>query len=235
MSPIDFIGTIVLIAVLIVNVSAVIAAMQVSQRQRLALGATVGLWAGLQIALANAGAYHSPIPYIGVSVMLPLLAAAVALRVSPSLRSALTGVPTSLLVGLNISRVLGVFFLLLAADGRLGGPFPHSAGWGDIVTGAIALPLALALVRGVASRGFTGGWNAFGLIDLVTAVGLGVVSGPGSPVQLIAGGVGPTAIADFPWTLIPTVLVPFYLIVHAIVFMQLRQADTLPNAVTRPA
>ena len=49
--------------------------------------------------------------------------------------------PLQLLVGLNIGRVFAVLFLLLAAEGRLSGPFPYSAAWGDIITGAFALPL----------------------------------------------------------------------------------------------
>ena len=51
-----------------------------------------------------------------------------------------------LLVGLNVGRVFAVLFLLLAGEGRLSGPFPHSAGWGDIITGVVALPL-LRLAR----------------------------------------------------------------------------------------
>jgi hypothetical protein len=41
------------------------------------------------------------------------------------------GFPPPLLIGLNAGRVFGVFFLLLAATGRMGGPFPFSAGWGE--------------------------------------------------------------------------------------------------------
>ena len=54
-------------------------------------------------------------------------------------------IPTSLLIGLNAMRVLGVLFLLLALDGRLAGPFPFSAGLGDIITGVFAIPLALTV------------------------------------------------------------------------------------------
>ncbi len=44
----------------------------------------------------------------------------------------------SVMVALNVVRVFAVLFLLLAAEGRLTGPFPHSAAWGDIITGVLA-------------------------------------------------------------------------------------------------
>ena len=65
-------------------------------------------------------------------------------------------------------------------------------------------------------------WNAFGTLDLIAAVALGVVSANGSPLQLIHAGAGSAAVLLLPWSLIPTVLVPFYLITHGIVFAQLR-------------
>ena len=64
------------------------------------------------------------------------------------------------------------------------------------------------------------------MLDLIAAVGLGVISGPGSPLQLIDAGVGPAAIVALPWALVPTVLVPFYLITHGVIFLQLRERVT---------
>jgi len=227
MPLIDFIGTIVLTGVMIVNVNAVISTLAVSRAQRLGLAAGVGLWIGLQVALASAGAYRAGIPYIGISAAAPLVAALIAVRYAEGFRHALLAAPTSLLVGLNVNRIFGVFFLLLAAAGRLGGPFPQSAGWGDVLVGALALPLAIMIARGRARRGGIVAWNVFGMVDLLAAVGLGLLSAPGSPVQVIDAGVGSSAVTALPWVLIPTVLVPFYLIVHAVVFAQVRMTGTV--------
>jgi hypothetical protein len=135
-----------------------------------------------------------------------------------------------------VIRALGFEFLRLAADGRLAGPFPYSAGWGDIITGVAALPLAWAVSRGTASRALVAAWNTFGLLDLVTAVTLGVISANGSPAQLIHAGVGSQAITHLPWSLIPTVLVPFFIVTHAIVYAQLRaHAPRRASAVAMPA
>ncbi len=147
----DFFGGIVLTAVMVVNVNAVVSTLSVSQFAKLALAAIIGLWIGLQVSLATAGAFAGELsrtfPLIGMMLAIPLVATAIAAAVSPKVRSALLELPQPLLIGLNASRVLGVFFLLLAANGRLGGPFPQSAGWGDIITGVVALPLAFIAVR----------------------------------------------------------------------------------------
>ena len=115
--------------------------------------------------------------------------------------------------------MLGVLFLALAAVGRLSGPFPYFAGIGDIVTGLFAIPLALRVARGEAAS--IAAWNAFGALDLFVAVGLGLTSGQGGPLQLLHVGVGSEAMQSLPFSLVPTVLVPFYLITHAVVAAQL--------------
>ena len=64
--------------------------------------------------------------------------------------------------------------------GRLSGPFPQSAGWGDIISGVVAVPL-LWLARDPARhRVVLHLWNVFGMLDLVIAIVLGVVSAQGS-------------------------------------------------------
>jgi hypothetical protein len=129
--------------------------------------------------------------------------------------------PMPLLIAINAWRVAGVFFLLLAAEGRLAGPFPYSAGWGDIITGVLALPVAwLALRR--AGDWMVYAWNVFGALDLVVALTLGVISANGSPLQIIHAGAGSEDAQILPWALIPTVVVPMLLISHAVVFAQLR-------------
>jgi hypothetical protein len=130
--------------------------------------------------------------------------------------------PMPLLIGLNSMRVLGILFLFLAANGRLSGPFPYAAGCGDIITGVLALPLALNIARSrqVSARAIQR-WNIFGALDLLVALGLGVTSAVGSPLQMIHAGVGSQAMQYLPFCLVPTVLVPFYLISHAIVAAKL--------------
>jgi hypothetical protein len=140
-------------------------------------------------------------------------------------------IPTHVRIGLNGFRILGALFLLLAAAGRLSGPFPFSAGLGDVITGAVAIPLALSIARGGAlPRHAVVWWNWFGSVDLVAAIGLGLLSARGSPLQLIHTGVGSEAMQQLPYSLVPTVLVPFYLITHGVIAMQLAGSKTVARA-----
>jgi hypothetical protein len=224
----ELIGTTTMIAVIAVNLNATVAVLQMSSGQRLATVTVAGLWIGLAIALAGTGIYAvsaSPIPMVGVMAALPVLAAALAALLSAKVRAALLALPVSLLVGLNVLRIEGLFFLLLSAQGRLSGPFPQSAGWGDIVIGLTAIPLMLALARKPSGHpGWLLIWNLLGTLDLVAALTLGALSAPGSPFQLFGGAIGSTAIGTLPWSDIPTLLVPFYLVIHGIIFARLMRA-----------
>jgi hypothetical protein len=67
------------------------------------------------------------------------------------------------------------------------------------------------------------------MLDLVVAVSLGLTSSNGFPLQLIHGGAGSTAITTLPWSLVPLVRVPTFLIGHGIVFAHVR-AQTASRA-----
>ncbi len=196
----------------------------VAMTRRLLVAGIAGAWFGLAIVASASGAFDGqrtgPLALL-FFFGLPLILAALVWQ-RPAIRAAWLAIPMPLLIGLNVIRSIGFMFLLLAADGRLSGPFPYSAGVGDIITGVFALPVAFAVARGTASRARVTAWNAFGMLDLVAAVSLGVVTRPGSAVQLLHVGVGSTGITQLPWSLIPTALVPFFIVTHAIIFAQLR-------------
>jgi len=211
-----------------------------SLAQRLVLAAVAGAYIGLASGLGAAGMLAFtptpgvPVPPIGVLLAVPLVAVGVLTLTSFRVRATLMAIPLPLLIGLNSLRVLGVMFLLLTAAGRLAGPFPYFAGLGDMLTGAIAIPLALGIARtGHVPVPAVGAWNLLGIVDLVLALTLGITSSPGGPLNLIHAGVGSTAVQHMPFSLIPTVLVPFFLITHGIVAAQLsarRAAPVLSHA-----
>lgn len=223
----SLIGSVVTVSAIAINLAAVTHAVSGSLARRLAVAAIGGGWVGLAMGLGAAGrlafAPQSPVPLIGVLLAAPLLAVGVFAWRSEKVRITLLGIPLHLLIGLNIMRVLGALFLLDAAAGTLSGPFPFCAGLGDILTGAVAIPLALRLARSreLPTRTIAR-WNAFGALDLIVAVILGITSAAGSPLQLIHAGVGSQAVQYLPLCLIPTVLVPFYLLTHATIAAQLR-------------
>jgi hypothetical protein len=225
----DLIGTTVLTAAMVVSINAVVIGMPLSSTQRLVTVALAGLWIGLVTALATIGLYaatKTPVPLVGVMAGLPLIGVGLA-ALNVRVREALLALPVWLLVGLNTLRAIdGGLMLLLALQGRLSGPFPVSAGWGDVIVGLAAIPLTVAITRNPGGhRAALLAWNVLGTLDLVTTVWLGITSAPGSPLQFFGGTVGSTAMWSLPWSDIPTLLVPFYLITHGIIFALLARGD----------
>jgi hypothetical protein len=222
----DFIGTVTTAALMVLVVNTLITFVDVPRVAKVTLAGMFGVWIGVAAAAAAAGwvAIARPVPLVGLFVAVPLLAAALA-TAWPQARRAMLSLPMPVMVAVNVVRVLGVLFLLLAAEGRLSGPFPYSAGWGDIITGAVAVPVLLLLKDGDARYTWViAAWNLFGAADLVLAIAFGAASAEGSPLQLFSGP-GSEAMQHLPWSFVPTVLVPIWLILHAIIAVQLRRAQ----------
>jgi hypothetical protein len=196
---------------------------------RLAGFAAATVWLGITAAVAALGGLApgvlGPIP----GNLLPF-AGLLALLFGgwyfvPQFRSALLSVPLPALVALNVGRLGGLFFLLLHADGRLSAPFALAAGVGDMVTGALAIALAATLILGFEMRRtWLRIWNAFGALDLVVAISLGLLSAPGTPFRVFTEGPGTQAITNVPWVFNPAMLVPIFLLVHFVIATKLRTA-----------
>jgi hypothetical protein len=231
----DLIGTMLLTAAIAVNLNAAIVMMPLSTAGKLTMVAIAGMWIGLAIALATTGIYvaaATPVPVVGLMVGWPVILVGFAALLFGKVREALLALPVTLLIALNAMRIVpGAFMVLLALQGRLSGPFPQSAGWGDIIVGLTAIPLALATARNLwANRPAVLAWNVLGTLDLVMAVALGAASAPGSPIQIFGETIGSTAMASLPWSNIPTLLVPFYLITHGIIFAKMARTARMAVA-----
>jgi hypothetical protein len=220
----DFLATIATTGLTVFVVATLLVFMELPRGAKIALAAVLGLWIGVAAAAGAAGwlAIPRPFPVMGAFVAVPLVAAAL-VTATPTARQAMLSLPLPLLVGLNIGRVFAVLFLLLAADGRLSGPFPYFAGLGDIITGVAALLVLKHAQQPVRFRARLHLWNAFGMADLVTAIALGVMSAANSPLQVFDAP-GSQAMQYLPWSFVPTVLVPIWMVLHGIVFVQLRRA-----------
>src|SRR4051812_37242424 len=137
---------------------------------RIVMAAVLNLWFVVTVTLAATGAVTPSgvgTMGVGVAVALPIAVGVALAWSSAAFRSAIAGIPLSVLIGVNALRVLGVFFLILYAEGRLPAPFAPSAGWGDIIVGAAALPVAFFVAQRVSGwRPITFLWNAFGTADL---------------------------------------------------------------------
>jgi hypothetical protein len=201
-------------------------------RTRVALG--LSAWFLIAAALGAAGAFASKALPVGAAVGIAVLAPVI-LGGGLVARTRGHGIPLTTLVGVHVGRVLGVAFLLLYSAGRLPSTFAHSAGWGDIATGVLAIPVVWAIQRRAAGwRWITAAWNVLGMADLLTAVTLGVGSAPGSLVRFNFEAPGSGAITAFPWVLIPAFFVPLFLLTHIAVFANLAASEKAARAAARP-
>ena len=207
----DTLGALTLGGAIAAVLTAIAGSLKNALLPRIAFGALAGIWIAL-VVLLTAGGYLRVFFTVPVMFAIPLLAAALLAVASPGFRATVGGISPRLIIGLNVIRSMGFWFLLLAAAGRLSGPFPYFAGIGDIITGLAALPVARLVIRTGVNDTRVLVWNAFGLLDLVVAVALGVTSFKGSS----------SAIGTLPWSLIPLVLVPAFMIGHLVVFAQAR-------------
>jgi hypothetical protein len=232
---IDLVGAIAGTATYATIVGVLVGYSSVGRAAKLRACAAAAAWGALVVALAALGAFA---PGIAGPVPTPVLAFVASLAVllgswvrQPGFRSALLSVPLPALIGLNIARLGGVFFLVLAAGGRLSAPFAPVAGAGDMLVGAAAIPLAAIALRGGTEppRGL-GLWNALGALDLVLAIALGGLSAPGAPFRVFTEGPGALAMGTLPWIVVPALLVPLYLLIHLAIAARLRRGERVSEA-----
>jgi hypothetical protein len=189
-------------------------------------GASVALLVTIGAVGGFAPAVTGPFPAPVFAFLILMIAGLTAWFVWPAFRRAVTSIPLEALVGMHGVRVAGIFFLLLHTEGRLAAPFSTSAGWGDIIAGAIAIPLAAQMIwRGAAPRWLLSSWNALGILDLITAIALGALSAPGTPFRVFTEAPGTLAMGTLPWVMIPAFLVPLFLMSHFAIAVRLRASD----------
>jgi hypothetical protein len=113
------------------------------------------------------------------------------------------------IVGLQIFRLIGAFFIVEMFRGNIPSSFAWPAGGGDIIVGLFALFLFLNYKEGEKSGLIA--LIMIGLADFMSAFFFGFTSFEG-PAQLFAVGFENQA------NLFPTGLIPFFLVPYAIVF-----------------
>jgi len=192
---------------------------------RATIAGALGLWFAWAVWLGQSSVFRPDNPFglavLGLSVALPIFILTLAVSQISELKEGLREGSLTTLVAFHIVRVLGVSFLLLSAQGRVAPTFAASAGWGDIVAGSLALPLMWLLAAGkLESNRLVWIWNGFGLLDLVAAVSLAVMSSPG-PLHVIKESATSSVMTTLPWFLIPGFLVPLLAASHLAIFWRL--------------
>lgn len=197
-----------------------------SWRDRTGIALILLAWFTLVLALGAAGVLRPAVifglPALGWAVAIPLATLTLLLLATEKGRERVLKAPLSALIIVHALRLLGFWFVLLHAAGRLPAPFAPVAGWGDILAGVLALPAAWLAVK-MPQRGskMILTWNIIGAVDLVAAVTLGLTSLPG-PTRVFMDAPGSEAMNFLPWFIIPGFLVPSLLTLHLVVFYRLR-------------
>ncbi|WP_409191798.1 MFS transporter [Bradyrhizobium sp. RDM4] len=185
---------------------------------------TFTLWAAVTWTAAISGAFRagaSSLPLLPAAILLPVIVGTPALLLSKRVGQLLDAMPPSWLVALQVYRIFGSQWLVYWLGGMLPGLWALPAGTGDVLTGLLAVPAALALATGtVEGRKGAMLWNMFGLADLAVAITLGMLMSPG-PFQLIIPNGLSMGIDTFPNVLTPAFVVPSSILLHALSLRQL--------------
>lgn len=181
------------------------------------------LWIGGTGALAASGrlADFSAMPPPLMVVMVVTVALTLALAFSRVGTRLATQLPLWMLVGSQAFR----FPLELAMHGAADeGVMPRQMTYDgcnlDILTGITALVLGIALYRGTVPPAVVKAWNLMGTLLLLAIMSIAIVSTP-VPFRLFLNDPPNVWVTHAPFVWLPTLMVPFALFVHALLWRRL--------------
>ncbi len=191
--------------------------------------AILAVWFALALLLNIVGIFEAradqaPIAF-GLSVVGPPILFGVLYQYSDGFRSSVLALDLKLLTAIQAWRFAGIMFLVLYFYNMLPGTFAWPAGVGDIVVGAYAPFVVVAMANGSPNWHFHAMvLNILGLLDIVGAIGSDVLTG-GTPLGVLtgAGEVTSDIMQSLPLALIPTFFVPFFIVLHILSLIKLRK------------
>ena len=206
-------------------------------------GGAVLAWFVLTLILGKQGVYESTAettmpPPIAPAIVIPIVIGCALLALA-GVRRTIARVPLHWLVGVQLYRIGGGLFLIALLQDDIPAEFALPAGIGDLVVGVTAPLVALAIARQGIDRVWPRvlAWCTLGIVDLVAAVTLGLLTAP-SAFQQLALDTPNAAITSYPLVLIPTFAVPVSILLHVYAVARLTtsvQPSALTTAPTRPA
>lgn len=178
-------------------------------------------WFSLVFVLGRMGVFaldHLVAPYIFIGFIL-LFGILQKVYISSRVRNVADAISVPWIIGIQTYRIVGVGFFILYARGFLPGVFAFPAGIGDILVGVTAPFVAtFYYLKKSFSRRLAIIWNIIGIIDLVVAVGVGILGYP-RPLQVLPLEPSTGQFSLFPLALISLFAVPLALLLH---FLSLR-------------
>lgn len=143
------------------------------------------------------------------SVAIPIAVVAILYRTSPRFENYLLTLDLRLVLAAQLWRVIGIAFLFALSFDQLPAGFAAPAGVGDIATGIAALGVIMALGNGSLTRRHLYGFTALGVGDLLVAFATGL-------------SLEPPALTAWPLAIFPTIIVPFFAVLHLVAVLQSR-------------
>jgi hypothetical protein len=184
----------------------------------LAIAVPLLAWFVLMTRIGQSDLYQSAPWARRVAIVVPPLIWLTLLMRSKRVATVLDATPLSWVIGVQVYRLAGFVFLVQWAAGRLPGIFAIPAATGDILTGALALPVAIYVARRAPHWRLAGyAWNALGLADFAMALAI---------ATFVVGDTG----LRYPLIMIPTFAVPLYIVLHVLSLWQLSRAPRSPES-----
>ncbi|MDP3764077.1 MAG: hypothetical protein Q8Q95_00445 [bacterium] len=168
----------------------------------------------------------SSLPNIGL-LFVPIIVGLNFLAKSSTFRKIVDNISQPWLIGVQMTRMMGVMFLALYARGLMPAEFAIPAGVGDVIVGTTAPLVAVMLfLNRPGAKKIAIVWNIVGFAELVLAIGLGFLTSP-TPYQTLALDRPNNFLFEFPLALIPTFAVPLSLLLHIFSLRVLLKRKTL--------
>lgn len=190
--------------------------------------ATIIIWGVIIASLAKNGAFQAKgeLPPVNIlfAAVIPPGIFLFAYRFVAAVRAWVSGLDLALITGLQGWRVVGAAFVFAWGYGQLPAGFAAPAGIGDILVGLMAPFVAMKVARQ------TPDWQKAsrmliiaGMADFTVAFTMGIALRDRGVADAVASQ-HTGLLAEFPLTMIPSFLVPAFIILHLIVLLRLRAA-----------
>lgn len=135
--------------------------------------------------------------------------------------------PMWFLIVIQTYRIIGIVFFTFYARGLLPAEFAIPAGLGDIFVGVTApLVATLYYFRKSYGRQLAILWNYVGILDLIVAIGVGILSFQ-RPIEFLHTTPSTEQIALFPLAIVPLFAVPLALVLHMLCLKVLKGKSIL--------
>ncbi len=171
-------------------------------------------FAGGMIGLFNR--VNEPPIYLGLFLLVPIIGFTLAYSFSTRIQHIANGIPLWLITIAHVWRFVGIFFVVSAIVHVLPPQFGYPEGLGDAIAAFFCIPLAFAIRKKNRSTGLRTAfivWNVYGMIDLISAISLGILYSPG-PSGILRTDISTAIMTTFPVSLIPTFFVPLFILIH---------------------